>query len=191
MHFQRAKVLGIMGSILLLLLPFATIPQLGGTIILPALAVLLVALWYLTQGTGINRIFTHYRLFAILMVVVTVGSLVRTQYWDALNIPQLPPQVLSAIDALLIILPAIAAYFLMQSYRRIKTGTGVMLFGIVGIANFVLVALVALSGLYFLISPQVTQWFQATLGVLWVLLVVAIPVLTLVSFAFLPARTRK
>ena len=191
MNFSRAKTLGIVGAILLLLLPFATIPQFGGTIILPALAVLLVALWYLAQATGVQRIFTHYRLFFILMAVVTVLSLIRTQYWDNLNLPQLPQSALSGFDVLLIILPVIAAFFVMQSYRRVSTDVHVSLFSIVGIANFVLVALIALSGLYLFAFPQPQRALQVIIGAVWVLVVVVIPLLTLISFAFLPSQTKR
>ena len=191
MHYSRAKTLGIVGAILLLLLPFATIPQFGGTIILHALAVILVALWYLAYGAGVRKIFTHYRTFFILMAVVTVASLIRTQYWDDLNLPQLPQQALSGIDVLLIILPVIAAFFLMQSYRRVAEAIHVRLFSIVGIANFALVTLVALSGIYLMVNPQPQQAFRIIIGSVWVLVVVVIPILTLISFAFLPTRTKR
>ena len=152
---HNAKLLGGIGSILMLLLP---VPAAGGIIALVGFILVLVAVKYISEEIKDHDVFTHYLLSFIVMIVGTVVAAVvlvvsyfsygagidwsnfqnvtsATQFYQMFQEQGVMTFITSIIAGLVIlwITLIIAAYFIRKSFNKIASGTHTSMFHTAGL----------------------------------------------------------
>ena len=182
---STARWLGIIGSVLTL---FLYVPGFGGILNLIGALLILGAVKSISTHTRSRHIFILFIVYILALIASSILTIALGGYIiGRIDAGQVTTGI-KLIEAFITILPAIAIFFFMRSYRAIAKTTEVRLFSVTGTAAFVISLIIALTGILFTFTEGAKILAQLS-TVVSVLGYVAVPVLGIISYVLLRPKT--